>query len=77
MIEKPNFHLFTGGPGVGKTTIVRGIVSILGKKGATVALAAPTGRAAKRLSDARAEKEAAETEWLDIETRREALKSDQ
>ena len=44
--------VITGGPGVGKTTIVRGIVSILEKKGVTVALAAPTGRAAKRLSDA-------------------------
>jgi len=42
----------TGGPGVGKTTIVRGIVSILKRKGLTVALAAPTGRAAKRLTDA-------------------------
>jgi exodeoxyribonuclease V alpha subunit len=44
--------VITGGPGVGKTTIVRGIVSILEKKGVKVALAAPTGRAAKRLSDA-------------------------
>ncbi len=42
----------TGGPGVGKTTIVRGIVSILARKGLRVALAAPTGRAAKRLSEA-------------------------
>jgi exodeoxyribonuclease V alpha subunit len=42
----------TGGPGVGKTTIVRGIAAILGKKGLTVALAAPTGRAAKRLAEA-------------------------
>jgi exodeoxyribonuclease V alpha subunit len=42
----------TGGPGVGKTTIVRGIVSILARKGCRVALAAPTGRAAKRLSEA-------------------------
>jgi exodeoxyribonuclease V alpha subunit len=42
----------TGGPGVGKTTIVRGIVSILSRKGLRVALAAPTGRAAKRLSEA-------------------------
>jgi len=41
----------TGGPGVGKTTIVRGIVSILAKKGLRIALAAPTGRAAKRLAD--------------------------
>ena len=42
----------TGGPGVGKTTIIRGIVSILKRTGLTVALAAPTGRAAKRLADA-------------------------
>ncbi len=42
----------TGGPGVGKTTIVRGIVSILMRQGLRVALAAPTGRAAKRLSEA-------------------------
>jgi exodeoxyribonuclease V alpha subunit len=42
----------TGGPGVGKTTIVRGVVSILLKKGLRVALAAPTGRAAKRLAEA-------------------------
>ncbi len=44
--------VITGGPGVGKTTIVRGIVSILRQHRVTVALAAPTGRAAKRLSDA-------------------------
>jgi exodeoxyribonuclease V alpha subunit len=44
--------VITGGPGVGKTTIVRGVVSILLKKGLRVALAAPTGRAAKRLSEA-------------------------
>jgi exodeoxyribonuclease V alpha subunit len=42
----------TGGPGTGKTTLVRGIVEILGRKGRTVALAAPTGRAAKRLAEA-------------------------
>jgi exodeoxyribonuclease V alpha subunit len=42
----------TGGPGVGKTTIVRGIVALFRRKGLAVTLAAPTGRAAKRLSDA-------------------------
>jgi exodeoxyribonuclease V alpha subunit len=44
--------VITGGPGVGKTTIVRGIVAILAAKGMRIALAAPTGRAAKRLSEA-------------------------
>ena len=47
--------VITGGPGVGKTTIVRGVVSILTRKGLRVALAAPTGRAAKRLSEATGE----------------------
>ncbi|RMH17087.1 MAG: ATP-dependent RecD-like DNA helicase [Acidobacteria bacterium] len=44
--------VITGGPGTGKTTLVRGIVAILVKKGLKVALAAPTGRAAKRLAEA-------------------------
>ncbi len=47
--------VITGGPGVGKTTIIRGVVSILTRKGLRVALAAPTGRAAKRLSEATGE----------------------
>jgi exodeoxyribonuclease V alpha subunit len=41
----------TGGPGVGKTTIVRAIVTLLAAKSRVVGLAAPTGRAAKRLSE--------------------------
>ncbi|MEM7306852.1 MAG: ATP-dependent RecD-like DNA helicase [Planctomycetota bacterium] len=44
--------LLTGGPGVGKTTIVRLVVSLAEAAGARVALASPTGRAAKRLSAA-------------------------
>jgi exodeoxyribonuclease V alpha subunit len=43
--------VITGGPGVGKTTIVRGLIEIFSAKGQRVALAAPTGRAAKRLSE--------------------------
>nr|WP_243346590.1 ATP-dependent RecD-like DNA helicase [Mesoterricola sediminis] len=43
--------VITGGPGVGKTTLVNAILRILGAKGVEVALAAPTGRAAKRLSE--------------------------
>lgn len=41
----------TGGPGTGKTTLVRGIVEILRRKGRRLRLAAPTGRAAKRLTE--------------------------
>jgi exodeoxyribonuclease V alpha subunit len=41
----------TGGPGVGKTTIVRAIVTLLAAKRKLVGLAAPTGRAAKRLAE--------------------------
>lgn len=44
--------VITGGPGVGKTTVLRALVSILEAKGVAVALAAPTGRAAKRLEEA-------------------------
>jgi exodeoxyribonuclease V alpha subunit len=43
--------IITGGPGVGKTTIIRAILTILRAKGVAPLLAAPTGRAAKRLSE--------------------------
>ncbi len=43
--------VITGGPGVGKTTIVRGILEVFAAKGLRIGLGAPTGRAAKRLSE--------------------------
>ena len=43
--------IITGGPGVGKTTILRSILLILQSKQVKLVLAAPTGRAAKRLSE--------------------------
>ena len=42
--------IITGGPGVGKTTVVNAILQIATKAGLEIALAAPTGRAAKRLA---------------------------
>jgi exodeoxyribonuclease V alpha subunit len=44
--------VITGGPGVGKTTIVKGILRILSAKGVRLLLCAPTGRAAKRMTEA-------------------------
>ncbi len=44
--------VITGGPGVGKTTIVNAILAILAVRKVAVMLAAPTGRAAKRMSEA-------------------------
>ena len=43
--------ILTGGPGTGKTTTVRGIVALFRKMGFDIVLAAPTGRAAKRMSE--------------------------
>jgi exodeoxyribonuclease V alpha subunit len=43
--------VLTGGPGTGKTTIVKSILSVLSRQKKRVRLAAPTGRAAKRLSE--------------------------
>jgi exodeoxyribonuclease V alpha subunit len=46
-----NVVVITGGPGVGKTTLVNSLLKILIAKAVTIALCAPTGRAAKRLSE--------------------------
>ncbi len=47
-----NILVITGGPGTGKTTIVRAIVAVCSSLNQSVLLAAPTGRAAKRLAEA-------------------------
>lgn len=43
--------IITGGPGTGKTTIVKGVLNLWEKRRARIRLAAPTGRAAKRLAE--------------------------
>lgn len=51
IILNHKISIVTGGPGVGKTTIVKVIIKILQAKKMAIALCAPTGRAAKRLSE--------------------------
>lgn len=48
---KKKVLVITGGPGVGKTTLVKSILKIISAKSARVLLCAPTGRAAKRLAE--------------------------
>lgn len=43
--------ILTGGPGTGKTTTVRGVISMMKNRGLQVGLAAPTGRAAQRMTE--------------------------
>ncbi len=47
--------VITGGPGTGKTTVIKALINIFSSMGMDVALAAPTGRAAKRMSEATGE----------------------
>jgi exodeoxyribonuclease V alpha subunit len=49
---KSKVLIITGGPGTGKTTLIRAIIGILGERGIKIELAAPTGRAAKRMTEA-------------------------
>ncbi len=48
---RSKFLVITGGPGVGKTTLLNSLLKILCAKGVATTLCAPTGRAAKRLSE--------------------------
>ncbi len=56
----------TGGPGTGKTTIIKCIISILKQRGQSFALCAPTGRASKRLSEATGEEAKTVHRMLDL-----------
>lgn len=65
--------ILTGGPGTGKTTTLRGIITLLESMGETVAIAAPTGRAAKRIAqltghDAKTLHRLLEVKWDDSDS---------
>ena len=51
LASEHKFVIITGGPGVGKTTLVKALLAVFGAKNLRIALAAPTGRAAQRLSE--------------------------
>ena len=51
-INEHNVNIITGGPGTGKTTIIKTIIELYEERGKKVVLAAPTGRAAKKMSEA-------------------------
>ena len=51
-INEKNVTIITGGPGTGKTTIIKTIIDLYEEKSKKVVLAAPTGRAAKKMTEA-------------------------
>ncbi len=51
LVNENNVTIITGGPGTGKTTIIKSIIDIYETKGKKVVLCAPTGRAAKRMTE--------------------------
>ena len=50
-VNDNNVTIITGGPGTGKTTIIKSIIEIYQSKGNKIVLSAPTGRAAKRMTE--------------------------
>lgn len=54
-INNNNVCIITGGPGTGKTTIIKSVLNLYKKQGRKVVLCAPTGRAAKRMEEATGE----------------------
>ncbi|MDB4995614.1 MAG: recD [Myxococcaceae bacterium] len=68
--------VITGGPGVGKTTIVRAILSAFDRARLTTKLAAPTGRAAKRLAESTGREATTLHRLLDFDPKRGTFRRD-
>ncbi len=68
--------IITGGPGTGKTTIINAIIKILKKAGGKILCAAPTGRAAKRMSEATWEYAQTIHRMLDYSMKKPGFKKD-
>ena len=69
--------IITGGPGTGKTTIVNAILRILGAKQVTMQLCAPTGRAAKRMSEATGQEAKTIHRLLEVDPKAGGFRKDQ
>ena len=59
--------ILTGGPGTGKTTVIKALISIFSSMGLKTVLAAPTGRAAKRMSESTSEEAKTVHRMLEME----------
>ena len=63
--------ILTGGPGTGKTTVIKALISIFDSLGMKTVLSAPTGRAAKRMSEATSEEAKTVHRMLEMERNRD------
>ncbi|MBP7177284.1 MAG: ATP-dependent RecD-like DNA helicase [Thermoclostridium sp.] len=82
MSAEKSMLVVTGGPGTGKTTLIKGMIALFQKEGLKVILAAPTGRAAKRMTEATGEEAKTihrllETVYADDEFKKEFKKNEQ
>ena len=76
LVARAPFSVVTGGPGVGKTTVVRAILSLLETARLRTVLAAPTGRAAKRMAEATGKEATTIHRLLEVDPRKQKFTRD-